>query len=247
MMSGATIKQDEKTGSETRHTALGDVASHARFWLIGLAALWLDLWSKKWVFAHLAPDETRSFITKFIVLRRSVNDGAVFGLFTGQVALFIVASLFAFLFVFYLFASSRRSQWPLHLALGLILSGALGNLYDRSVEKADVVVYRTDAGNQARLLGKIVSEPGADPIRIGNYHEGSHPRPVRRADVVEIRQQGVVRDFIKFVPKFPTWVPKLAGRDVWPWVFNIADSALVCGVGALLCSSWLSRRPQDEE
>ena len=78
MMSGATIKQDETSESETRKAALGDVASHARFWLIGLAALWLDLWSKKWVFAHLAPDETRSFITNFIVFRRSVNDGAVF-------------------------------------------------------------------------------------------------------------------------------------------------------------------------
>ncbi len=127
------------------------------------------------------------------------------------------------------------------------MSGALGNLYDRSVEIADVVVYRTESGEQRRLPGKIISEPGDEIVRIGNYPEGLHARSYRRADVVEIREQGVVRDFIKFVPKFPAWVPKLAGRDMWPWVFNVADAALVCGVGALLCSSWLSRRPQDEE
>ena len=245
-MSGTPSKHNASV-SEPRQTAIVDFPSHARFWLVGLVILWFDLWSKNWIFAHLKPDETRSFIANFIVFRRSINDGAVFGLFTGQVALFIVASLFAFVFVFYLFASSHRTQWPLHFALGLILSGALGNLYDRSVEIADVVVYNTKSGQQARMAGKIISEPNAENVRIGNYPEGLHPRSYRRADIVEIRQQGVVRDFIKFVPKFPAWVPKFAGRDMWPWVFNIADAALVCGVGVLLCSSWLSRHPDKEE
>lgn len=245
-MSGTTSKHNA-TASGPRYTALVDFASHARFWLVGSLILSFDLWSKKWIFAHLKPDETRSFIANFIDFRRSINDGAVFGLFTGQIGLFIVASLFAFVFVFYLFASSHRTQWPLHIALGLILSGALGNLYDRSVEIADVVVYKTQSGQQARLPGKIISEPDDEIVRIGNYPEGRHPRSYRRADIVEIRKQGVVRDFIKFVPKFPAWVPKLAGRDMWPWVFNIADAALVCGVGVLLCSSWLSRHPDKEE
>ena len=245
-MSGTTSK-DNATVSAPRFTALVDLVSHARFWLVASLILWFDLWSKKWIFAHLKPDETRSFIANFIDFRRSINDGAVFGLFTGQVGLFIVASLFAFVFVFYLFASSHRTQWPLHIALGLILSGALGNLYDRSVEIADVVVYKTKSGQHARLAGKIISEPEDEIVRIGNYPEGLHPRSYRRTDIVEIRTQGVVRDFIKFVPRFPAWVPKLAGRDMWPWVFNIADAALVCGVGVLLCSSWLSRYPDKEE
>lgn len=245
-MSG-TPSNHNASVSEPRQTAIVHLPSHARFWLVGLVILWLDLWSKNWIFTHLKPTETRSFIASFIDFRRSINDGAVFGLFTGQVALFIVASMFAFVFVFYLFASSHRTQWPLHFALGLILSGALGNLYDRSVEIADVVVYKTKSGQEAHLPGKITSQPDEQIVKIGNYPEGLHTRSFHRKDIIEIRQQGVVRDFIKFVPKFPAWVPKLGGRDIWPWVFNIADAALVCGVGVLLFSSWLSRNPDAEE
>ena len=125
----------------------------------------------------------------------------------------------------------------------MILAGALGNLYDRALMKADVVVYRTDAGDPARLIGKI-QDSTDEYIDVGSWPEGKHPRRFARRDV-EIRQQGVVRDFIKFVPKFPAWFPRMGGRDIWPWVFNIADSALVCGVGLLLCTSWLSRRKHE--
>jgi lipoprotein signal peptidase len=45
----------------------------------------------------------------------------------------------------------------------------------------------------------------------------------------------VVRDFIKFKPR-------IAGRDVWPWVFNVADVALSVGVGILLIHFWMERR-----
>ena len=158
----STPSKHNATVSGHRYTALVDVTSHARLWLVGVVILWLDLWSKKWVFAHLKPDETRSFIRNFVDFRRSINDGAVFGLFTGQVALFIVASLFAFVFVFYLFASSHRTQWPLHIALGLILSGALGNLYDRSVEIADVVVSQV-----AGRIGGVQATATCETKRIG--------------------------------------------------------------------------------
>ena len=224
-------------------SAISHLGAHLRFWIVAALVLGLDLWSKKWVFATLGPDEIRPMLGRLFDFRRSVNDGAVFGFFTGQVGLFIVASLFAFGFVFYLFAFSPRTHRSLHVALGLILAGALGNLYDRALMKADVVVYRTDAGAPARLIGKIQNSTD-EYIDVGSWPEGKHPRRFARRDV-EIRHQGVVRDFIKFVPKFPAWFPRLGGRDIWPWVFNIADSALVCGVGLLLCTSWRSRRKHE--
>ena len=51
-----------------------------------------------------------------------------------------------------------------------------------------------------------------------------------------------VRDFIKFIPGIPDWIPYLGGLDAWPWVFNVADSALVVGVIFLLLQGWRDRK-----
>jgi lipoprotein signal peptidase len=219
--------------------ALIHVASHVRFWLVSCVILWLDLWSKAWVFRNLETTEVRPAIPGFIDFRRSLNDGAVFGLFSGYTSVFIIASVFALLLMFYLFAHSDRRQRVLHVALGLILAGALGNLYDRAFITADVV-RPTEAG-QPPHIGRIVSDPDDPVIRIGDYPNGENARSFARATVT-VRRQGVVRDFIKFTPQFPAWVPKLAGQEMWPWVFNVADAGLVCGVILLLLVTLFDRR-----
>ncbi len=245
------------TGSSTMHVAtahkadrpdqciepaLWHLSSHLCFWIVACIVLGLDLWSKAWAFAQLKTNEIRTIIPGTIDFQRSLNDGAVFGFFSGYTALFIVASMFALGLMFYLFAHSDRRQHVLHVALGLILAGALGNLHDRAFVIADVVRTKTGSGEEAKVIGRIVSDPDAPFVRIGDYPDGANDRPFARANV-EVGQQGVVRDFIKFVPKFPAWVSKLAGRDIWPWVFNVADAALVCGVGLLLIHMWLDRKP----
>ena len=222
--------------SAARHTP-----SHARFWGVAGALLWLDLWSKNWIFASLAPDETRALLPNWIELRRSLNDGAVFGSFTGQVGLFIVASVLALAFVVYLFAYSRRSQWCLHVALACILAGALGNLYDRGMLKADVITFQTLSGHESSFIGRVISDPDDATLKIGDWPEGTNPRRFSASEV-HVRRQGVVRDFIKFVPQFPAWVPRLSGRDVWPWVFNVADATLVCGVLLMLVTCLPERK-----
>ena len=239
MDSSATT--DREVADHAPDLALTHLSSHLRFWMVAAGVLVVDLWSKKWIFSNLGPSEVKPVLGHLFEFRRSVNDGAVFGFFTGQVGLFILASLFAFGFVFYLFAFSGRTQRGLHVALSLILAGALGNLYDRAAMKADIVTYRDDAGRPAKVIGRINEDSTETYVHIGHWPEGKPGQRFGRNDI-EIRQQGIVRDFIKFVPGFPAWVPRLGGRDIWPWVFNIADASLVCGVGALLCTSWLSRR-----
>ncbi len=221
-------------------------ASHLRFWLVAAGILWLDLWSKQWVFRELGSTETRPFLRGTIDFRRSLNDGAVFGSFTGYTGLFIGASVFALGVVLYLFAHSTRLQRSLHVALAMILAGALGNLYDRAFAQADVVRYQTPSGRTASLIGKVVDPSGDEFIHVGDWPDGAHARRFERSKI-SLRRQGVVRDFIKFVPKFPSWVPRLGGTDLWPWVFNIADAALVCGVGVLLLHIWLDRRPREQQ
>ncbi|MGB2985859.1 MAG: signal peptidase II [Phycisphaerae bacterium] len=233
-----TSRDDGYVEAAVRH-----LPSQVCFWVVAGAVLWLDLWSKDWAFRALASDKIHPIIPGIIDFRRSLNAGAVFGSFSGYTSVFIVASLFALGFVFYLFAHSRRAQRGLHVALALILAGALGNLYDRAFIIADVVSHNSPSGRREPRIGKILSEPGAPVIRIGDWPDGANEQRFS-SGTVTVRQQGVVRDFIKFVPKFPARVPKLAGQDTWPWVFNVADAALVCGVAVLLLHTLFDRRPR---
>jgi signal peptidase II len=160
-------------------TALLSVCAHARFWVCAVVGVGVDLWSKQWAFSHV-DHRGQPFIPGFISFIPSLNEGALFGLGKGLQGVFIVASVAAFGFVLYLFSQSSCRRWSVHLALGMILGGAMGNLYDRAL-------------------------------------------------------YGRVRDFIKFEPE-------IAGYDVWPWVFNVADALLVVGVAVLLVNLWLDKR-----
>ena len=217
---------------------------HLRLWLPAIVLAGLDLWSKQWAFSSLGPNETRTMIPHVLEFRRSLNDGAVFGSFTGFVGVFVVASVVALGFVVYVFGRSGRQQWGLHLALGMVMAGAIGNLYDRALIKADVVTFQTRAGKQRSFIGACVSEPSAPILRCGDWPDGAHPRRFASSEV-SLRRQGVVRDFIKFAPKVPKWVPKIGGIDMWPWIFNVADASLVVGVGMLLLQSSRGHRKRE--
>jgi lipoprotein signal peptidase len=201
------------------------IAAHLRLWVVAGICLVLDLASKNWAFHSLAVGEERVLIPGVVKAMRSLNAGALFGAFAGWVIAFIIASLLALGFVLYVFACSRRKQAILHLALSFILAGALGNLHDRTFVKADVVQVKMNS-EVVRMIGVIKSKPGADRLILTTYPDELNPQFIDRSDVVEERNHGVVRDFLKFIP--------LAGFDYWPWVFNVADSLLVVGVCLLL-------------
>jgi lipoprotein signal peptidase len=212
-------------------SAVGDIWSHLRLWPVAALGLFADLWSKHWAFTHLPsePGAARELIPRLLSFRRTLNDGALFGLGKGLWLVFIVASILALGFVWYLFSQSTRNRRSLHVALGLILAGAMGNLYDRAWVMADVV--RTSHGS----FTGIVLRQTDDIIDLGTYPDG---RPLQRfnkkRDDVTVKRQGVVRDFIKVEPKF--------GIELWPWVFNVADVLLVAGVALLLLNFWWERR-----
>lgn len=229
--------------SHTEGGALAHLPSHLRFWIPAGSLLWLDLWSKAWAFSELDADSGFNAIPGFLEFRRSLNDGAVFGSFTGYVGVFIVASILALGFVFYLFAKSSRRQWGLQIALAMILSGAIGNLYDRAFVQADIVRFPDAKRPRPSMIGKLVEPPDNGVIRIGDWPDANNPRTFREDDVT-LHRQGVVRDFLKFTAKFPDSWPRLGGRDVWPWIFNVADAALVCGVIFLLLHCLFDRPPR---
>ncbi|MEM9416275.1 MAG: signal peptidase II [Planctomycetota bacterium] len=107
-------------------------------------------------------------------MQLTLNTGAVFGLGQGQRWLFIVVSVIATGVILVLVWRSPPGRWVYPVALGMILAGALGNLYDR--------------------------------VRFS-----------------------AVRDMLHMLPN----------TELWPWIFNLADVALVVGVLSVLVLSWV--------
>ncbi len=155
--------------------------SHLRFWLIMILGLIADLWTKNWADLTLEGRPPQVIIENVLSLHYSTNKGALFGMGQQLTWLFITASLAALLFVLYVFAKSTTGQRSFHVALGMILAGALGNLYDR------------------------------------------------------IFNGGEVRDFIKIELH-------IGDFELWPWIFNVADMLLVCGVSILMLNIWFGRK-----
>ena len=227
--SGETVRATD-ADSAIRH-----VGSHLLLWSTAGLALALDLWTKHWAFTRLRPDEVRPGLLGLVSYQRSLNDGALFGMGRGWVPLFIVASVAAVAFILYFFAGSRPNQRGLHVALACVLAGALGNMCDRTLVRADRVCVQTANGETERVLGLIVSDPAADVLQIGSWPDGSRPQKFQRERLIGPPDSiGVVRDFIKIQP--------IAGYDVWRWVFNVADVLLVVGVGMLFIGFARERR-----
>ena len=186
----------------------------ALLFFLAVVALTLaaDLGLKYWSFANVAgrpvvlteqvtsdhlgfwsrhPHPPTVVVPQFLHLRLTTNTGAVFGLGKGNRVGFIAVSLVATALIGWMFARSPARAWGMHLALGLILAGALGNLYDR-------VVYRA------------------------------------------------VRDMLHMLPDVHlpfglTWPNGIS--EVWPWIFNPADVALMAGVGLVLVVTWRQEPP----
>ncbi len=218
-------------GNYDSRMAISHVPSHVRLWLIAILGLWADLWTKDWAFRSLDHDRPKVVIQNLLHLQLSLNPGALFGIGAGWAAVFVGASVLALLFVLYLFANSPVARWSMHIGLGMVLAGALGNLYDRTTQEA--FVAKTSVG---RDIGVLL--PGGDDryITLADFPNGTKVRNRIPADKLEPGSgpQPVVRDFIKIEAKI--------GPLKWPWIFNVADALLVVGVAILLLNFGFDRR-----
>jgi len=107
------------------------------FTVAGVVSIVLDQWTKVLARTHLktmAPWRAKVIVPNYFDLRYSENTGVAFGMGQtlpgGRVILTLVAVMALSLVGYYLKRSGNR-QYRLHLALGLVGGGAIGNLIDR--------------------------------------------------------------------------------------------------------------------
>jgi len=105
------------------------------FGAIAMLAAAIDLISKTWIFGRLGmPGENPpiELVPRVLVLETSLNEGALFGMGQGMGVVFATVSVAAIVGILALVSrpSTRSDPWIL-VALGLIVGGIIGNLYDR--------------------------------------------------------------------------------------------------------------------
>jgi lipoprotein signal peptidase len=218
--------------------ALHHLPSYFRFVGVAALGLGLDLWSKHQVFQTLGQGHTPVVVIPHVLeLQTMLNKGALFGIGAGQTTLFLIASACALLLVFWMFAQTSARSWALQIALGGILAGALGNMYDRSFVKLPEESWR------GVYMQKVGQDARGVVLKVYPARAGEHEIIVPSGEVP--REVGFVRDFIKIPTTLPQWgwIPaRLSGKELWPWVFNVADMLLVGGVAILAVHLWRERR-----
>lgn len=130
--------------SETNSSRNGLPASrYITFFALAALGCIADLWTKHAVFAWrgLPPRwrgevpqarEIHWFIDGFAGIETALNQGALFGMGQGKVWLFALLSFVAIGgIIYWLFAAKAARDAFLTVALGIIMGGILGNLYDR--------------------------------------------------------------------------------------------------------------------
>jgi signal peptidase II len=99
--------------------------------LTALAILVADQVTKALVVANLAIGERVDLLGDLVQVWHVQNRGAAFSLFQGGTVIFLIVSVLSIGMVAYFHSTMRdRSPW-LHLVLGIVLGGTLGNFTDR--------------------------------------------------------------------------------------------------------------------
>ncbi len=142
--------------------------------------------------SSLVPVTSVTVIPRVLDLSLVLNPGAVFGIGAGKRWFFIAFTGGALALALWMFSSwTGPRDYRAHAAIGLLVSGGLGNLYDR-------IVY------------------------------------------------ACVRDFLHPLPgvkvPFGLTMPLTGGRELWPYVSNIADLWLLIGIGMLMWYLWKAGR-----
>jgi signal peptidase II len=114
--------------------------------LITTAIVALDQWTKWLVRTNIPfagawlPDQL-SWLMPFARIVHWNNSGAAFGMFQSGAIVFTVLAFVVIGVILYYFPQVSREDWWLRLAMGMQMSGAVGNLIDRLMRSGKVTDF----------------------------------------------------------------------------------------------------------
>lgn len=103
--------------------------------LTTIVVLVLDRLTKIWAVNTLSSGKVIDIIKGYFDFSYVENRGAAFGILQGNTILLGIISLVFLAYLLFLFFKSKSPSKLYKVSLGLIISGALGNLYDRFIYK----------------------------------------------------------------------------------------------------------------
>lgn len=184
--------------------------------------LLIDQIIKIYVKTHFIAGETVPVAGDWFVLEYIENQGMAFGTKFGsevwhKLALSIFRMIAIAAIVYYWIKQAKRgARTEFLFAIGLILAGATGNLIDSMAY--DYIFTFDPCGPFNSLEGSGIF------VECNNLW----------GEKTEVRHSGFlfgnVVDMFKFQANWPSWVPWLGGKDVFPAIWNLADASITIGV-----------------
>jgi len=187
-----------------------------------LLILFLDQFIKVYTKNNFFYGESVPLLGDWFVMEYIENPGMAFGTTFGSkywhklaLSLFRVGAIVG---IAYYFVNQAKKGMRLEflIALGLVLAGATGNLIDS-------------------LCYDFFYE--FDPCSPANRMEGSGLYTKCYGISWEYRNSGFlmgnVVDMFRFQATWPSWVPLVSGKDVFPAIWNVSDAAITCGVAMI--------------
>ncbi len=101
------------------------------FWLLALGVFLVDRLTKVFVTSILGEGGTIPVIPGILHITFVLNPGGAFGLLPQGTIFFTLVTLVVFTAVIWYYITQRPRHWVVVTALGLVLGGTAGNLYDR--------------------------------------------------------------------------------------------------------------------
>jgi signal peptidase II len=107
-------------------------AKHVILGVILPAVFALDLVTKRWALEALSL-ESREILGGLMPLNLAFNKGAAFGVRIGEDSrwFFVPITIIALVLLGILYRQAAERDWLRHVSISLVVSGAIGNLYDR--------------------------------------------------------------------------------------------------------------------
>jgi signal peptidase II len=110
-------------------------SDYAFLLLIAGTVVTLDQWTK-WLVRTNLPNagdmwSPWPWLSPYARIVHWTNTGAAFGLFQNLNDVFMVLAIIVSFAILFYFPQVPRSEWPLRIAMGLQMGGAVGNLIDR--------------------------------------------------------------------------------------------------------------------